>query len=128
MKRWIVAAAATAVLLGTVATANADDHHWHGGFHRHWHHEHWRHDRDYWPGRFYLGIGPVWNPLWYPPGYPYYYSPAPVIVQPPTTYIERPTPKQEHYWYYCEHPKGYYPYVKQCPQGWMKVVPQSPSQ
>lgn len=33
-----------------------------------------------------------------------------------------PLPKAQFYWYYCKNPSGYYPYVKQCPSGWMKVV------
>jgi hypothetical protein len=42
---------------------------------------------------------------------------SPVFVQPV------PTQEKQYYWYYCRHPEGYYPYVKQCPEGWMKVVP-----
>lgn len=132
MKRWLVAAATAVALLGVATTANADRR-WHGGFHRDWHggfHRGWHHDDDGWGGNFYLGLGPGWggwNPYWYPPAY--YYSPPPqVIVQPPTTYIQQEPPKPEHYWYYCTDPKGYYPYVKQCPPGWMKVVPRAPSQ
>ena len=33
---------------------------------------------------------------------------------------------QSDYWYYCQNPQGYYPYVNSCPGGWMKVVPQPP--
>ena len=141
MKRWLGAAATAVALLGLTATASADGR-WHGGyrgdhqrdFRGDWHggyRGHWRGDDDDWHGHFYLGLGPgwgPWNPYWYPPANPYYYSPAPVIVTPPTTYIQQEAPKQEHYWYYCTDPKGYYPYVKQCPPGWMKVVPRAPSQ
>ena len=35
-------------------------------------------------------------------------------------YIE---PEQPFYWYYCQDPQGYYPYVESCPSGWMRVVP-----
>lgn len=78
-------------------------------------------------GGFYFGMGPAWGwgPWWTPP--PVYYSPPPVIVTPPPqiTYIapERPRP---YYWYYCESSKTYYPYVKKCPGGWIKVVPHPP--
>ncbi|HEB81219.1 MAG TPA: hypothetical protein ENI71_05030 [Chromatiales bacterium] len=78
-------------------------------------------------GDFYFGMGPAWGwgPWWAPP--PLYYPPPPVIVTPPPqiTYIapERPRP---YYWYYCESSKTYYPYVKKCPGGWMKVVPHPP--
>jgi hypothetical protein len=82
--------------------------------------------RGHFRGEVYIG-GPVWGPSYYGPGYyppPYYYPPAPVYVQPvapepPPVYVE----KSDDYWYYCAQPKAYYPYVKECPQGWMKVVP-----
>ena len=76
-------------------------------------------------GRTHLGVyvgGPLWGPWWYPP--PVYY-PAPVVVQPavPPVYIEQREAPQ-NYWYYCKSGKGYYPYVKECPEGWQKVLPQ----
>lgn len=78
-----------------------------------------------------LGLG-LWG-LTYPYyAYPYYpyYDQAPIIVQQPSTemYVQ-PAPQQSvepSYWYYCQDPKGYYPYVKECPNGWMKVVPSPP--
>ena len=80
-------------------------------------------------------------------GAPYYgvpyYPPAPVyypLVQPaPVTYIERSDEPQidtqaapndssryaqESWWYYCVDAKAYYPYVNQCPGGWLRVAPQ----
>jgi hypothetical protein len=30
------------------------------------------------------------------------------------------------YWYYCDNPPGYYPYVPQCPSGWRPVAPTPP--
>ena len=74
--------------------------------------------------RVFVGVGPVWPWWWAPPVHPVYpvYS-APVIVQQsPPVYIQQEAPAQQ-YWYYCENPKGYYPYVQQCPAGWLKVVP-----
>ena len=74
-------------------------------------------------------IGPGWGPGWWgPPAYPYYpyYSsyPAPpvVIEQRPQAYVQQ-NQQESDYWYYCQNPEGYYPYVKSCPGGWMKVVP-----
>ena len=70
-------------------------------------------------GAPYWGWGPGW---WSYPGYGYYNSPvvverqAPVYVQPEA---------QPQYWYYCQSPQGYYPYVQQCPGGWLQVVPQT---
>lgn len=79
-----------------------------------------------------IWIGPGWGPGWWGPAYTYpypYYVGPPVVVQqqPPTEYAApEPQPEQPSYWYFCQSPKGYYPYVKQCPGGWMKVVPTPP--
>jgi len=78
-----------------------------------------------------IALGPWWPGYGWYPGYPYAYYPAPyypappvVIQQQPQVYSQ-PQQQQSDYWYYCENPKGYYPYVKSCPGGWMKVVPQT---
>lgn len=82
-----------------------------------------------------LWLGPGWGPGWgwpyYYPSYYYPYYPAepPIVVeQQPEVYVQ-PPPLEEQpvYWYFCKDPQGYYPYVKQCPSGWMKVVPTPPS-
>ena len=80
-----------------------------------------------------IWIGPVWGPGWWGPPYPYYpyYAPPPVVVQQPSHEIYvQPEPQSEEpsYWYFCPNPQGYYPYVQQCPNGWMKVVPSPPQQ
>ncbi len=99
--------------------------HGHGGFHGHG------------GGGIGVVIAPsVWwgDPWWwgppgpyygYPYGYPYYGSPyyAPP-VETPQTYIQQ-APPQPSYWYYCPDSKMYYPYVKECPSGWLTVVPPS---
>ena len=74
-----------------------------------------------------LWVGPSWGPGW-GAGYPYYYYEPPVIIQKaPEIYVEpQPQVQEQHYWYYCQNPQGYYPYVKRCPEGWMKVVPSPP--
>jgi hypothetical protein len=67
-------------------------------------------------------------------GFPYYYSYGyypKVFVQPPYSYAIPEPPvysesAQPYYWYYCNDPKGYYPYVTSCPGGWAKVVPTPP--
>ncbi|MCH9638474.1 MAG: hypothetical protein K0U40_03165 [Betaproteobacteria bacterium] len=77
------------------------------------------------PG-FYNGYGFDY-PFFYPP--PYYAYP-PVIVAPttPPVYVQQehtvPVQPQTSYWYYCLDPDGYYPYIKECPNGWLQVVPQ----
>ena len=91
---------------------------------------------------FSVVIGPYWGPWYYPPP-PYYYPPyyyPPVVVEraAPPVYVEQqpaaapaapaPAPQENSYWYYCGAAKGYYPYVKECPGGWQKVLPQPPGQ
>ena len=87
-------------------------------------------------------IGPYWGPWYYPPPLYYPYYPQVVVEQPiPQVYIEQeqasapaptasgvPTGATSNYWYYCAAMKGYYPYVKECPSGWQKVLPQPPGQ
>jgi hypothetical protein len=74
----------------------------------------------YWGPRLWIGSG-----LWW--GAPYYSYPSPpAAVQQPPIYVEpAPPPEEPQYWYYCQDAQGYYPYVQQCPKGWMKVVPQT---
>ncbi len=69
-----------------------------------------------------LGVAP--GPWWWAPPYYYPYAPPPVVVQSPPVYEQAPPPEPA-YWYYCSNPQGYYPYVSQCPSGWMRVVPPS---
>lgn len=80
-----------------------------------------------------LYVGPVWGagwgPGWYGPPYPYptYYA-APVVVAPePKVYVEQapaPAAPQPNYWYFCQASQAYYPYVQECPGGWVAVPPQ----
>ena len=79
-----------------------------------------------------LGMWELSRPYY---AYPTYYSAPPVIIQqqPQEVYIQ-PAPQyvpaqpatEQYYWYFCKEANGYYPYVKECPQGWMKVVPTPP--
>lgn len=95
-------------------------------------------------GPGYLGPGfgyPMYRPA-YP--YPYYYPepyPAPAVIAVPTeppVYIERGNDgtgynrgadgqPPQGYWYRCNQPNGYYPYVSQCPGGWLQVPAQPPA-
>jgi len=73
-----------------------------------------------WPG--------WWGPYYYPSYYPYYADPPIVIQEQPEVYVQPSQPSEQPiYWYFCKDPQGYYPYVKQCPNGWMKVVPTPPA-
>jgi len=99
----------------------------------------------FWGGYYGPGIwqgyygSSIWTPYGYrsygygfgTPFYPPYYPYPPVITIPtqPPVYIQqqdfnRSQPKSG-YWYYCKEPQGYYPYVKECPAGWIQVTPQS---
>lgn len=90
----------------------------HGGHHGHGGHV-----------NFGVSIGPVWGPWFVGPFYPYYpypyaASPRVIVEEPEEEYVQAaPRQDEESYWYFCPDPKGYYPYVRKCPQGWMKVVP-----
>jgi hypothetical protein len=62
----------------------------------------------------------------YPYSYPYY---PPVVSVPatPPVYIEQGQQSAspgDYYWYRCDKPEGYYPYIKRCPGGWQEVVPE----
>jgi hypothetical protein len=93
---------------------------WNGSYHGGWHGPYY----GGWHGPYHTwgwGTTVVLGPFWYP--YPYYQA-APVIVQQPPAVYAQPEPQQDNYWYYCPNPQGYYPYIKSCPGGWMKVVPE----
>jgi len=122
MKKGIVVIVVVLALLlaGALPGQAFDRGHWGGG----------------WRGGVWIGPGWGWDPwLWGPPYYyspyyggynPYYEAPPVVIQQQPQQYVQ-PVPQQEEqsYWYFCSDPQGYYPYVKKCPTGWMRVLPRS---
>ena len=114
-KRGVAFAAAVAVLVGGVVPAYA------------W----WR--GPIWIGPPYWGYAPpvVVEPS--PPPVVVQPSPAPVVVQPsPPAVVVQPPASQVYVqpdaahdaYFYCEGAKGYYPYVRECPQGWTRVAPQ----
>lgn len=97
--------------------------------------------RPYWGGGAYWGprVGiyygaPAywggWPYAWAAP-YPYWTAPvvigaaaAPLVYTPPAA--PPVAPPADNYWYYCIQPAGYFPYVRDCDQPWLKVVPQAP--
>jgi hypothetical protein len=106
------------------------DRHYYGGGHPH----------GGYPGYYRgSGFGFYFGWPWYSRPYPYYaypyytypyypyYPPAVTVPSSPPVYIERPPQSTQQfpsgYWYYCDNPEGYYPYVKECPQGWQQVNP-----
>ncbi|HVP76507.1 MAG TPA: hypothetical protein VMV04_01290 [Thermodesulfobacteriota bacterium] len=79
----------------------------------------------YWWGYpYYSSYGPYYDPYYDPYSYEGYEGPAvpPEGVTPPAGSVQ-----QSSYWQFCQNPEGYYPYVKECPAGWMKVVPPKPN-
>jgi hypothetical protein len=100
------------LLLGLLITELA----WAHGHHHGHHHAH-------------VGIAvgvPLAAPWYYPPPRVVYAYPPVAAVQPaPQEYIEMNPPQRpnDSWWYYCHSPEGYYPYVKECPQGWQRVEP-----
>jgi heavy-metal resistance protein len=104
---------------------------WHGALrgpgvapHRPFIHDHfWGHR----VGRTWIvfGSGFWWGePWWWGPASPYYAAPPVLVQEAPPVYIEQEPPApQLYYWYYCQNPPGYFPYVKDCPAGWMTMVP-----
>lgn len=108
-------------------------HHFRGGHHgsRGRHHHHFGGHRHhfglglYFPG-YYYGYRPYYRPYYRYPSYSYLYGQQ---AAPSTAinYIQReeikPDQPRSSYWHYCMNPEGYYPYVKQCPEGWLQVAP-----
>lgn|SRR5689334_19522647 len=63
----------------------------------------------------------------YPYTYPYAgpaYPPGPSYPQQPPVVAQNGPPPQQN-WYYCDNPRGYYPYVQSCGSGW-RAVPAQP--
>ena len=81
----------------------------------------------------YYGYPYYRDPFFYGYGYPYYSSPV-IVTTPatPPTYIEQAPPAAQNqelpagYWYYCQNPAGYYPYIKECQEPWQQVEPTPP--
>ena len=105
---------------------------WRGGAHV-WIGGHWEAER---PGyRFidarWLFVDGAWAfyPGYWEPYAPVIVQAAPVIVQQAApVYVEKspsaaPAGMDPRFWYYCQSPAGYYPYVEQCAGAWQQVTP-----
>lgn len=111
---------------------DGDGHH---GGHGHHHHDQVivHHHGGYgwgWPG---FGPGFGFGAFGYP--FPYYaYPPLAAQPSPPPVYIQQQNAaqpasgSQANYWHYCRAAEGYYPEIKECPDGWQQVAPQPPSE
>lgn len=57
------------------------------------------------------------------------YTQPPVVVHSAPPVVLPPAPSayaEQAWWYYCNQPAGYYPYVKACPSGWTRISPTPP--
>ncbi len=82
---------------------------------------------------FIAAQGCWWGAPYYPYYYPYSYYGGSYVAptygdQGPATDIQRygdsgAQSDEGEYWYYCTDPAGYYPQVRDCAKGWLKVVP-----
>jgi hypothetical protein len=74
-------------------------------------------------GRWYQGWhGNRYGWWWAVPGYDWYAYDEPAYPYPAYPYTGYPgAPVAPYYWYYCQNPVGYYPYVQQCAGPWQPV-------
>lgn len=112
----------------------------HGDSHHDFHHDHGHFGHDH----FGFGFG-FWDPWWgwdpaaywdypypyyypydYPP-YPGYYAPAPAPPTPGQAPTQANGAAPPQFWYYCDNPQGYYPYVQNCSMTWKQVAATPPS-
>jgi hypothetical protein len=142
LNRWYWIAGLLALTAQDMALARGGHGHGHG------HHGHGHHGHGHRHGHFNLGItmggfGPgFYSSGFYPYSYyaypgPFYappryrYSPAVIAPVTPPVYIQREqsaaAQPQTNYWHYCRNPEGYYPTIKNCPEGWIQVAPQPPA-
>ena len=90
--------------------------------------------RDHGQRHFGVLVGPMWGPYYAPRPFFDYPPYRTVVIEPvPLVYIEQaprvaPDNEATRYWYYCAETRAYYPYINQCPGGWIKVLPQVPAQ
>ena len=87
-------------------------HQWKNG---HWHHGHHHHHHDR-VGWWWI-VGPSW--FFYPAAvypYPDPYVPGELVLE------SQNAEGDPAYWYYCEEPRGYYPYVAECSRTWQRVA------
>jgi len=134
VRKWILGGMAALAMLLAVpqpSYAGGHGHGWHGG-HWGWGHGAYYRGHGYYYGYPAFGAGLVvggllggWGRPWVAPYYyrqPYVYGPQVVVQEPPPVYVEQPH-DDPSYWYYCQSPQGYYPYVQRCGSQWMQVVP-----
>jgi hypothetical protein len=75
------------------------------------------------------------RPVYYSaPAYaaPPVYVQQPIVMATPVTYAPTPARQpaiaEQSWWYFCSSSASYYPYVRNCPEGWTRVSPVPPGQ
>ncbi len=99
------------------------------GYGYHGHGGYWHGGRGFYGFGLGLATGALLTYPYYDYAYTGYYSPSYVERSSVTVYDNSPSQVVQSapntstlpIWYYCESPKGYYPYVQSCPSGWQKV-------
>lgn len=120
MKKTTTLILAISLALGTAGTAQAD---WgrHGGYGGHGgHRQHY--DGSHRGGHGWAGPAAILAITGLAIGAAAYSqaNAAPVYVAPARAY--QPPPESGN-WYYCQSYGQYYPYVRDCPEGWQTVMP-----
>lgn len=100
----------------------------------------WAQARVYWsvgiglPVYSVYGYGPFWGDWdadypWYPFDDGWFAWSPPVVVERRPVVVQSlpPGPAPQSFWYVCQNPAGYYPYVTTCPGGWTPVPAAPPA-
>ena len=130
IKMFILMAAMLIICLTSLLPLNAEAGGWHGGYYGGWHGgTSWNFGINLggWGAPYYPYYSYPYYPYPYAPYAPYYPNYPPAVIQQQAPAYQQPQPpppaEEQSYWYFCANPQGYYPYIKRCPSGWMKVVP-----
>jgi hypothetical protein len=132
MKRFALILALAGLLTPAFAASSFAQDHWDHGPHGGHGDPHWGgnihafgdHDLAYWhSGHWFHGVHGGRNGWWWQVGAGWYFYPAPIYPYPdpfvpPVVVAVAPA---AHFWYYCNHPHGYYPYVPACRVPWQAV-------
>jgi hypothetical protein len=135
VKQSLLAAAASLTLGLAPLVASAQDH-FHHEFHEHEFARFAPHDREVWLGghwhhEWHNGRFGWWwfaGGIWYfydSPVYPYPTVVSDVIYAEPATAGAPPPGTSAPTYYWCDNPRGYYPYVQNCGMPW-RPVPAAP--
>jgi hypothetical protein len=127
---WIASGAAWAAH-GSHSGGHQSGGHHSGGHHSGGHHSGGHHFSGHSGFGVFIGPGFGW-PWYYGSAYylPYYYDyDPPVYVDQedavaPVPQSSAPSQQPDNWWYYCQKTQSYYPYLKECAGGWLRVAPQ----